>query len=493
VGRATANARWAFLGLGVKVGVQGVAAFLVARIVGTSVYGVMGLGLVYVTLTTLLLDQGMGQALIRARTIKQSDVATVQVTTMVLALVTMVITWAVAVPVGHFFGGHGLAMLLVVLAAGLVLKSIAVPGQAVLQRDFHFRWLAGCDMASSVCGVSASIATAYVYGGPMTLAAQILVTDGVYALGVVRKSGAPFRGANLAALREMLGFTSQIAGSQWLGFLSRNVDNILIGKVLGQGPLGQYSLSYRFMMLPITNLTMVANRVLLPTYSRLQDDMRGFRHSFLRSCKLMSLTATPMMALLVVFASPLIIGAEGPSWHGAVVPTQVLALVAIVQVQTSLITPAIIAFGRSKWQLNWMLISTVLTVAMFAVTVQEGLNAVCIGYLVLNAVSLPVPISLVGRLGGFGWNDFVKAVLPGLAVGAIVLGLGAGVRAVLEPLGTPLLVVAFGGGALAALLAVPVVRVLMPRATLELLSLVSRQGKKRSSTVEATPTPAVAS
>ena len=94
MGRATANARWAFLGLGVKVGVQGVAAFLVARIVGTSVYGVMGLGLVYVTLTTLLLDQGMGQALIRARTISRSDVATVQVTTMVLALATMAVTWA---------------------------------------------------------------------------------------------------------------------------------------------------------------------------------------------------------------------------------------------------------------------------------------------------------------------------------------------------------------------------------------------------------------
>jgi O-antigen/teichoic acid export membrane protein len=405
----------------------------------------------------------------------------------------MVITWAVAVPVSRFFGGHGLAALLSALAAGLVLKSVAVPGQAVLQRDFHFRWLAGCDMASSVCGVTASIITAYVWGGPMTLAAQILVTDGVYALGVVRRSGAPFRGANIAALKNMLGFTSQIAGSQWLGFLSRNMDNLLIGKVLGNGPLGQYSLSYRFMMLPITNLTMVANRVLLPTYARLQDDMRGFRHSFLRSCKLMSLTATPMMALLVVFAAPLIIGAEGPGWHGAIVPTQVLALVAIIQVQTSLITPAIIAFGRSKWQLNWMLISTVLTVAMFAATVHWGLNAVCIGYLVLNALSLPVPISLVGKLGGFRWGDFVRAVLPGLGLGAIMLALGALARLVLEPLGTPELVVAFGGGALAVLVAVPVVRVLMPKSTLELISLVSRQTKKRDSKVEATPTPAVAS
>jgi PST family polysaccharide transporter len=237
------------------------------------------------------------------------------------------------------------------------------------------------------------------------------------------------------------------------------------------------------MMLPITNLTMVANRVLLPTYSRLQHDLAGFRRSFLRSCKLMSLTATPLMALLVVFASPLILGALKPQYRGAILPTQVLAMVAIIQAQTSLITPAIVAFGRTAWQLKWMVISTVLTVAMFAGTVAWGLDAVCIGYLVLNALTLPFPIMLVGRLGGFSLGDFLRAVAPGLGVGAIVLAIGAAVRVGLESLGTPLLVVGLGGGALSALVAAPIVRMLMPRATLELLTLVSRGSHAPEATV----------
>ncbi|MDX6256626.1 MAG: hypothetical protein QOJ11_2960 [Frankiales bacterium] len=484
MGRATANARWAFLGLGVKVAVQGIVGFYVLRVVGTATAGVMGIGLVYVALTSLLLDQGMGQALIRAPEIKRSDVATVQVTTLWLAVGAGLVTVALAVPLGRFFDFAGLPALLSVLAAGLIFKSVAVPGQAVLQRDFQFRWLAGCDIASAVLGMTASVVTALNHGGAMALAAQILVTDGVYAAGVVRRSGAPFRGANMKALREMLGFTSQIAGSQWLGFLSRNVDNILIGRVLGPVPLGNYSLSYRLMMLPITNLTMVANRVLLPTYSRLQHDLAGFRRSFLRSCKLMSLTATPLMALLVVFASPLILGALKPQYHGAILPTQVLAMVAIIQAQTSLITPAIVAFGRTAWQLKWMLISTLLTVAMFAGTVAWGLNAVCIGYLVLNVLTLPFPIMLVGRLGGFSLGDFVRAVAPGLGIGAIMLAIGAAVRLGLEPLGTPLLVVGLGGGALSALIAAPLVRILMPQSTRDLLGLVSRGSRDPKTSLE---------
>jgi O-antigen/teichoic acid export membrane protein len=492
VGRATANARWAFLGLGVKVGVQGVASFVVARLVGTDTYGIISIGLTYVYLTALLLDQGMGQALIRAPKLLRTDVATVQVTTMLLAVGTALVTWAVASPIGHFYDSGGLTTLLIVLGAGLILRTPSIPGQAVLQRDFQFRWLAGCDMISSVAGVTAGVITAKNNGGPMTLAAQMLVTDGVYSIGVVMKSGIPFRGASIAALRGMLGFTSQIAGSQWLGFVSRNADNLLIGKVLGNGPLGAYSLSYRFMMLPITNLTMVANRVLLPTYSRLQDDLSNFRRAFLRSTKLMSLAATPLMALLFVFAQPLIVGALKPEYRAAVVPTQVLAFVSIVQAQTSLITPAIVAFGRTAWQLKWSAISTVLTVIVFAGTVHWGLNAVCIGYLVLNVVTLPVPIALVGRLGGFSWGDFVRSITPGLSIGGIVIVVGVLVRLALDPLGTPLLVIAFGGGLLTVVLTAPLVRIFMPSATRDLLSLASRS-TSGSTPAEPTPTAVVAS
>lgn len=485
MGQTTASARWAFLGLAVKALAQGLGTFLVARLVGPGVLGVMSVGLVYATVTLLLLDQGMGQALIRNPHLNKGDVATVQVATLLLAVVTTLLTWLVAIPV-EVSTHSSLALVLAVLGGGLIFKAVVVPGQAVLQREFQFRWLAGCDIASSVLGVSASVAVAAMHGGALAVAAQVIVTDAVYAVGVLMRSGVKLRGANRAAFQSMIGFTSQLAGAQWLGFISRNADNMLIYQVLGQVQLGYYALSYRFMMLPITNLTMVANRVLLPTYSRLQDNISAFRSAFLRSTRLMSLTATPTMALLVVFAAPLIIGAEGSEWRAAIVPTQVLALVAVIQTQTSLITPAIVAFGRSKWQLNWMLLSTFLTVAMFAATVGWGLNAVCIGYLVLNVVSLPVPIWLVGRLGNFTWGDFVRSVTPGLGLGTIALVVGIGVRLVLEPMGTPPLVVAFGGGALAALITAPLAYLLMPRSARDLLSLVSRGRREPTPVVEVT-------
>ena len=475
MGQATANARWSFLGLGVKVFVQAVAAFLIARIVGKAAYGTMSLGLLWVTLTNLLLDQGMGQALVRKKDMIRSDVATVQVASGVLAIVAMFVTWGIAEPLSHFYKGFpDLPAVLIGLSFGLIFKAVAVPARAVVQRDFHFRWLAGCEIVSSVIGVAASVVTAEMGGRAMALVAQMLVTDSIYVIGVVKVSGLPLRGANWPALRGMLGITSQIAGSQWLGFVSRNADNALIGRELGAGPLAQYSVSYRLMMLPITNLTQVANRVLLPTYARLQEDVATFRRAFLKSTRLMSLTAAPAMVLLIAFAKPLIIGGMGEQWRGAVVPTQVLAIVAIMQTQTSLVTPAIVAFGRSKWQLYWSLLQMFLTVAVFVVTVPSGLNAVCIGYAVLNVVSMPVPIAIVGKFGGFTVRDWLRSVGPGLGIAAIFLVIGVAVENGLATAGVPHLVNALGGGLAAVVLGVVAVRVVMPKSLREIMSLVSR-------------------
>lgn len=476
VGRATASARWAFLGLGSKVLIQGVSAFAVARIVGPETYGVIGLGVVYVTLTMLIIDQGMGQTLIRAETLHRADVATVQVTTVLIALALSLVTVVSAGPVASFFDADSLEWLLIVLGLGLILKAVMISGQAVMQRDFGFRYLAGCNVVSTVFGVAAGLAAAVMGAGAMTLAIQILITDAIYAAGVIHRTGVPVRSANIASLRRILGFSAQIAGSQWLGFVSRNVDNILIGRVLGQAALGQYSVSYRFMMLPITNLVMVANRVLLPTYSQIRGDVAAFRRAFLRSTSLMALTAAPLMAVLIVFAQPLILGALGPEWQGAVVPTQILAGVAIVQAQTSLITPAIVAFGRGAWQLWWSLGSTVLAVATFGGTVHWGLNAVCLGYAVLNLVTLPVPIILVGRLGHFSLADFARSVREGLVAGVVVLVVGIGVRVGLSRVGAAHLVTAFGGGVATMLVSAGLLRLLIPRGVADLVALMGRTG-----------------
>ena len=254
----------------------------------------------------------------------------------------------------------------------------------------------------------------------------------------------------------------------------------LHGRELGSGPLAQYSVSYRLMMLPITNLTQVANRVLLPTYARLQEDVAAFRRSFLKATRLMSLVAAPAMVLLIAFAKPLIVGGLGKQWHDAVVPTQVLAVVAIMQTQTSLVTPAIVAFGRSKWQLYWSLISDVPDRGRLRHHGPQAASTRCASATPSSTSSAcrcrsPSSASSAGSLcvTGSGRSH------PGLGIAAIFLvdrcdhrervGDGRACRTWSTPWAAASL--RWSSASLA-------VRVLMPKSLLEIVSLVSRDKPK---------------
>lgn len=42
--------------------------------------------------------------------------------------------------------------------------------------------------------------------------------------------------------------------TQLLGYVSRNVDNVIIGQRFGAGPLGVYSRAYQLLLLPLNQL-----------------------------------------------------------------------------------------------------------------------------------------------------------------------------------------------------------------------------------------------
>ena len=60
-------------------------------------------------------------------------------------------------------------------------------------------------------------------------------------------------------------------GAELVKFLSENTDKFLVARVLGATELGFYSLAYRVLLLPLLMMEQ-AGRVILPAFSRVQDD-----------------------------------------------------------------------------------------------------------------------------------------------------------------------------------------------------------------------------
>ena len=141
---------------------------------------------------------------------------------------------------------------------------------ALLEKEIQFKKGAIPEMVSlSIYSIISVILVWYgysywgmVYGQLIAEAASVIVA---WSLISWRPT---FRFSKEVA-REMIGYGKHIFGSNLIVFINRNIDDILIGKMLGMGTLGYYNFAYRISSIPATNITSVIVRVIFPIYAKL--------------------------------------------------------------------------------------------------------------------------------------------------------------------------------------------------------------------------------
>src|SRR5207248_211325 len=85
-----------------------------------------------------------------------------------------------------------------------------------------------------------------------------------------------------STLADLLGFSVAASSTRMLIVAQGSIDSVIVGRQLGTEALGQYSLGYRFLFLPLDKLLDAIGGVLEPVLAALQDDVTRFQHTLLR-------------------------------------------------------------------------------------------------------------------------------------------------------------------------------------------------------------------
>ena len=88
---------------------------------------------------------------------------------------------------------------------------------------------------------------------------------------------------------------------------TRNFDQVLIGKMLGDAPLGYYERARRILLQPTRQLTPVTTPVIIPALSRLTDSPEKYRFAFRSAASCVAWAGTLAVGLLACTSEPLIL------------------------------------------------------------------------------------------------------------------------------------------------------------------------------------------
>ena len=397
--------------------------FVVAlmRLLGPENYGIVAQAAVFIAVAQIFVHFGLAATIVQAPRLERHEVGTAFWMNVLLGLLLATLMILGAPLVATIFDTEELTAVLRVLSLAIILKSITVVPTALLTRNMRFRALGFVDISSTLVSGILGLGAALMDAGYWALIVQAVSLEALYLILIMSISGLPELSWSRSAAHRLWSFSSRLMGADFVNYFSANSDKFLVAWSLGPIPLGLYSLGFRVLQVVYQFFGQVG-RVILPTFSRLQDDQERLVSVFLRVSQSVALALSPAMTLVVLCAPIGVPAVFGEAWSGAVVPFQLLAAMTIPVMLVSLMGPLTVAVGRPDWEFRWAIGTTIAGILAFSIGLLWGIVGVAAAYLIVVTVQLPIRLIVTRSLIPFETRDYYLSLIPAAACSIVLAG-----------------------------------------------------------------------
>lgn len=409
-------------------------SIVLARLLVPGDFGLIGMAMVFVAVAQMITDFGIGAAIVQSRELPPRAVASAFWANLLFAGALCVALLLGAPLIAAFFGERRVGPVLIALSAGLLLAAMTTVPRALLQRRMDFHGDSRASVFGALGGALAAIGAAATSLGVWALVLQSLVASLLTLLfTLIRASWWPRLVFSWSSIRGLVKFSTGVLGSNMLGYATRHADNLLIGRVLGSSALGYYSLAYRLMLFPLSQVSETIGKVMFPALANLRDDLARFRQAYLLSIGGIATITFPMMLGLLAVVDEFILVAFGAAWLPMRRVLAVFCLVGMIQSIGTTVGTIYLSTGRVRRLFVVSLCFTPVFIASFVVGLAWGLEGVAVAYGIASAAMLYVSLKLAFGIVELGLMEFHRALLGPTCAAVAMYLVVAGSRILLLP------------------------------------------------------------
>jgi O-antigen/teichoic acid export membrane protein len=304
-----------------------VKAIVLARLLTPEHFGLMAICMVVLRALQVFTETGLSTALIQRPGNADEAKHTVYTMTAVRGIVLAAIVLATSSWVATFYEQPSLKSLLDVLALGLALSGLGSVNYIVAQKNLDFRPQFNLQQILNLSDFVVTILLALWLRNVWALIiGHVFKTVISIPLSFLLLPGRPRFAFDLQQARELLRYGRYISGMAIVVFVTTEIDNAVIGKVVGAEALGFYTLAYMVANLPATHLAKVVASVMFPAYSKLQHDTPALKNAFLKTVQVVATLAIPAAVGIAILAKELVGVIFGPKWFEAATVLPVLCV-----------------------------------------------------------------------------------------------------------------------------------------------------------------------
>lgn len=405
----------------IKFGIRFISTIVLARLLTPNDYGLVGMVTAIIIFITMAKDLGLSMATVQKDNISHEQVSSMFWINVLLGIGFTIIVLLLAPLISRFYNEPRLVGITMMLSVGFFFAGLTVQHQALLRRQMQYIRLSIMEISAMFLASTLAIAFALSGAGYWSIVALQILNSLFIALGAWLLCGwRPGAFRIRTGISSMLAFGSFLTGFNLLNYFSRNLDNILIGKVWGTVQLGHYSKAYEILLLPINQINMPITTVAVPALSRLQDEPDRYRRYYTKAVRIVSYLTFPFILFLGVIAEDLILVLLGEQWGQAGRLFKVLAFAALFQPLMSTSSWIYISMGKTRNMFFWGLVSAPLIVASFFIGLPWGAYGISVSYAICNYLLLIPCFYFVLKVCPVSLSDLVYSTYRPLITGVII-------------------------------------------------------------------------
>jgi O-antigen/teichoic acid export membrane protein len=399
------------------------------RLLSPREFGLLGFATVVIAFLAIFQNFGLGLSIIQGYEITKEQISGLYWINLFFSVFLAIVVILVAPWVAKFFKEPIVTPILTVLAFIFPLDAFSMVHASLLEKELQFKKITIINSFSIIAAGAVGIIAAVLKCGVWAL---VLNQVGLSAfktlllISVVKWS--PLKIIPFKQLKKQVSFSVFAQISAVLNFCARNVDDILIGKVLGSKVLGTYQLSYRLMLWPLQKVSHVIGRVMFPTLSLIQEDKERVKSIYLRVIGTIALITFPMVFGLFVISSSAIPYLLGEKWKAVVPIFQVLCVLGILQSISASQGWIYLSQRRTDLHFKVHLVAVSIIIISFVIGIHYGVMGVAVCYTLACSLVIPFQLYIALRLINVSLRELIHKIIGALicafTMALIVFGVG---------------------------------------------------------------------
>lgn len=405
--------KWSAIERFLTQGSQLAITLILARLLGPTVFGLVGMLAVFIAISNVFVDSGFSSALIRKTDRSDNDLITAFYYNILMSIFCYLVLYCSAPYVAKFFQQTQLQTLLRVLGLTVFVNALTLIPRVMLTVAMDFKSLAKISITSAMISGSVALIMAVNDYGVWALVVQTLLS--AICTTVLFNLFAPWRPKGKVtreAFNYLFGFGNKLLLSSLLDVIYNNLYQIIIGKKFTPAIVGQFTQANQLASIPASTMTGIIQRVTYPMFSQLQDDETKMESAYRLTLKISTIVIFPLIIGLALIAQPLLTSILGEQWQFAASLLSVLCLGYMLHPVHAINLNLLQVMGRSDLFLKLEVIKKIIGIIILFLTIPFGVLAMCFGFTITSYIALICNTYYTAKLTNISQLQQFKDLFP---------------------------------------------------------------------------------